>query len=163
ELVEGPTLAERIASGTLGIGEVVAIATQIAEALEAAHEHRIIHRDLKPSNIKVRGDGTAKVLDFGLAKVMEPADAMSADATQSPTVASPAMITEAGIILGTAAYMSPEQVSGKAVDARSDIFSLGAVLYEMLSGRRAFNGDSSMAIMAAILRDEPQPLQSLPE
>jgi serine/threonine-protein kinase len=159
ELVEGLTLADRIATGSIPLGEAMPIATQIAEALEAAHEHGIIHRDLKPANIKVRRDGTAKVLDFGLAKVMELAGVMSPNATQSPT--SPAM-TEAGVVLGTAAYMSPEQVSGKPVDARSDIFSFGAVLYEMLSGRRAFNGDSSAAIMAAILHDEPQPLQSPP-
>src|SRR5262245_26901731 len=162
EFVEGPTLAERIARGALAIGETVAIATQIAEALEAAHQLGIIHRDLKPANIKVRADGTVKVLDFGLAKVMEPAVAVSVSATRSPTITSPAM-TEAGIVLGTAGYMSPEQVSGKPVDARSDIFSFGAVLYEMLAERRAFNGDSSVAIMAAILRDEPQPVQSHPE
>jgi eukaryotic-like serine/threonine-protein kinase len=162
EFVEGPTLAERIARGALAIAETVAIATQIADALEAAHQHSIIHRDLKPANIKVRADGTVKVLDFGLAKVMEPAGAVSPNATLSPTITSPAM-TEAGIVLGTAGYMSPEQVSGKPVDARSDIFSFGAVLYEMLAGRRAFNGDSGMALMAAILRDEPQPLQSHPE
>jgi serine/threonine protein kinase/Tfp pilus assembly protein PilF len=162
ELVEGPTLAERITRGALTIEEALAIAKQIAEALEAAHEQGIVHRDLKPANIKVREDGTAKVLDFGLAKATEPAGAMSPNATQSPTITSPAM-TRAGIILGTAAYMSPEQASGKTVDARSDIFSFGAVLYEMLSGRRAFNGDSTVAIMAAILRDEPQPLLSHPE
>ena len=162
ELVEGPTLAERIARGALAIGETVAIATQIADALEAAHEQGIIHRDLKPANIKVRADGTVKVLDFGLAKVMEPAGAVSPRATQSPTITPPAM-TQAGIVLGTAAYMSPEQVSGETVDARSDIFSFGAVLYEMLSGRRAFDGNSSLPIMAAILRDEPQALQSHPE
>ncbi len=159
ELVEGPTLAELITRGALAIGEVLAIARQIAEALESAHEQGIIHRDLKPANIKVRKDGTAKVLDFGLATAMEPARATSPEATQLPTVTSPAM-TEAGIILGTAAYMSPEQASGKTVDPRSDIFSYGTVLYEMLSGRRAFNGDSSIAILTAILRDEPQPLHS---
>jgi eukaryotic-like serine/threonine-protein kinase len=162
ELVEGPTLAERITRGALTIEEALAIAKQIAEALEAAHEQGIVHRDLKPANIKVREDGTAKVLDFGLAKATQPAAAMSPTATESPTITSPAM-TRAGIILGTAAYMSPEQASGKTMDARSDIFSFGAVLYEMLSGRRAFNGDNSMAIMAAILRDEPQLLPLHPE
>jgi serine/threonine-protein kinase len=159
EFVDGEDLAQRLTRGPIPLDEALAITRQIAEGLEAAHEHGIIHRDLKPANIKVRRDGTAKVLDFGLAKVMEPAGVMSPNATQSPT--SPAL-TEAGVVLGTAAYMSPEQVSGKPVDTRSDIFSFGAVLYEMLSGRRAFNGDSSMAIMAAILRDEPQPLQSSP-
>jgi serine/threonine-protein kinase len=162
EFVEGPTLAERIDRGALAIGDAIAIATQIAEALEAAHERGIIHRDLKPANIKVRDDGTAKVLDFGLAKMTEPAGAMPLNATQSPTITSPAM-TEAGIILGTVPYMSPEQLSGKPVDARSDIFSFGAVLYEMLCGQPAFRGESSAAIMSAILRDDPPPLQSLPE
>jgi serine/threonine-protein kinase len=159
ELVEGPTLTDRITKGAIPLDEALPIAKQIAEALEASHAQGIIHRDLKPANVKVRPDDTVKVLDFGLAKTMESADATS---SRSPTIESPAM-TQAGIILGTVAYMSPEQVSGKRVDARSDIFSFGAVLYEMLSGRRAFNGDSGMAIMAAILRDEPHLLQSPPD
>src|SRR5215471_3057682 len=127
ELVEGEDLAQRLTRGAMPIDEVLPIAKQIADALEAAHEQGIIHRDLKPANIKVRDDGTAKVLDFGLAKALEPAGVLSRNATQSPT--SPAM-TEAGIVLGTAAYMSPEQVSGKPIDVRSDIFSFGTVLYE---------------------------------
>jgi serine/threonine-protein kinase len=113
ELVEGPTLADRIAQGALPVDEALPIAMQIAEALEAAHEQGIVHRDLKPANIKVRPDGTVKVLDFGLAKALEAASAVRASGTQSPTITSPAM-TQAGIILGTAAYMSPEQAKGKA-------------------------------------------------
>jgi serine/threonine protein kinase len=134
ELVEGPTLADRIAQGAIPIDETLPIANQIAEALEAAHEQGIIHRDLKPANIKVRADGTVKVLDFGLAKAMEPASPVFGD---PPTMTSPAM-TEAGVILGTAAYMAPEQARGKAVDRRADIWAFGAVVYEMLSGRRLF-------------------------
>src|SRR5439155_22861253 len=120
------------------IEEALPIAKQIAEALEAAHEQWIIHRDLKPANIKVRADGTAKVLDFGLAKAMEPA-ASSPNVSQSPTITTPAM-TQAGMILGTAAYMSPEQSKGRAADKRSDVWAFGCVLYEMLTGRRAFEG-----------------------
>src|SRR4030095_16890235 len=115
ELVEGPTLADRLAQGPIPLDEVLAIAKQIAEALEAAHEQGVIHRDLKPANIKVRGDGTVKVLDFGLAKVLEQAS-MSANATVSPTITSPALMTGVGVLLGTAAYMSPEQARGKTVN-----------------------------------------------
>jgi serine/threonine protein kinase len=144
ELVEGPTLADRIAQGAIPVDEVLPIAKQIAEALEAAHEQGIIHRDLKPANIKVRADGTVKVLDFGLAKALEPASALGASAglalSQAPTITTPAM-TQAGMILGTAAYMSPEQAKGRTVDKRSDVWAFGAVLYEMLSGKRAFGGD----------------------
>jgi eukaryotic-like serine/threonine-protein kinase len=142
ELVEGPTLAERIAQGAIPLNEVLPIAKQIAEALEAAHEHGVIHRDLKPANIKVREDGTVKVLDFGLAKALETAPHPS-DASQSPTITSPAM-TRMGVILGTAAYMSPEQARGKPVDKRADIWAFGCVLYEMLTGRRAFSRRPSL-------------------
>ena len=139
ELVEGPTLADRIAQGAIPLDEALPIASQIADALEAAHEQGIIHRDLKPANIKVRSDGTVKVLDFGLAKAMEPASALRASAAQalspSPTITTPAM-TQAGMIFGTAAYMSPEQARGKVVDKRADIWAFGAVLFEMLTGKR---------------------------
>src|SRR5262249_33278261 len=141
ELVDGPTLADRIAGSPLPIDEALSIATQIADALEAAHEQGIIHRDLKPANIKVRDDGTVKVLDFGLAKASEPTSTVRADVTNSPTITSPAMVTGIGTLLGTAAYMSPEQAKGKTADKRSDIWAFGCVLFEMLAGRRAFNGD----------------------
>src|SRR5262249_46080622 len=134
ELVDGQTLANRIARGAISIAEALPIAKQIAEALEAAHEQGIIHRDLKPANIKVRADGTVKVLDFGLAKAMDPAGASSANAMNSPTISLHA--TMAGIILGTAAYMSPEQAAGKPVDKRSDLWAFGVVLLEMLTGRQ---------------------------
>ena len=133
ELVEGPTLADRIAQGSIPFDETLPIARQIAEALEAAHEHGLIHRDLKPSNIKVRSDGAVKVLDFGLAKAMEPAGAMAASNSMSPTITTPTM-TQAGRILGTAAYMSPEQARGKTVDRRADIWAFGAVLYRCSRG-----------------------------
>src|SRR5262245_51199337 len=138
ELVEGPTLADRIAKGPIPLDEALAIAKQIAEALEAAHEQGIIHRDLKPANIKVCDDGDVKVLDFGLAKAVEPASVISPALTASPTITTPAMMTGVGIILGTAAYMSPEQARGQTIDKRSDIWAFGCVLYEMLTGRRAF-------------------------
>ena len=134
ELVEGPTLADRIAQGPIPVDEALPIAKQIAEALEAAHEQGIIHRDLKPANIKVRPDGTVKVLDFGLAKAMD-AVGSAPTVTQSPTITSPAMMTGVGMILGTAAYMSPEQARGKTADKRSDVWAFGCVLYEMLTGQ----------------------------
>jgi serine/threonine protein kinase len=137
ELVEGPTLADRIAHGPIPVDEALPIARQVAHALEAAHEQGIIHRDLKPANIKVRPDGTVKVLDFGLAKALSN-DASAPDLSMSPTVTSPAQMTARGVILGTAAYMSPEQARGKAVDKRADIWAFGCVLYEMLTGHSAF-------------------------
>jgi len=155
ELVEGPTLADRIAQGPIPIDEALPIAKQIAEALEAAHEQGIIHRDLKPANVKVRPDGTVKVLDFGLAKAMQPAAAASSSLSMSPTITTPAM-TQAGIILGTAAYMAPEQARGKPVDKRSDIWAFGVVLYEMLTGRRAFAGEDVSSILAAVIQSEPR-------
>ena len=153
ELVEGPTLADRIAQGPIPLDEALPIARQIAEALEAAHEQGIVHRDLKPANIKLRPDGTVKVLDFGLAKALEPVAVIGGDVTASPTITSPAM-TQMGIILGTAAYMSPEQAKGRQADKRSDVWAFGAVLYEMLSGQRAFKGDDISDTLAAVLRQD---------
>ena len=153
ELVDGPTLADRIAQGPIPVDEALPIARQIAEALEAAHERGIIHRDLKPANIKLRPDGTVKVLDFGLAKTVEPVAPTGGDATASPTITSPAM-TQMGLILGTAAYMSPEQAKGHPADKRSDVWSFGAVLHEMLSGQRTFKGDDIADTLAAVLRQD---------
>jgi eukaryotic-like serine/threonine-protein kinase len=155
ELVPGPTLAERIAEGPIPTDEVLTIAKQICDALEAAHEQGIIHRDLKPANIKVRADGTVKVLDFGLAKALEPATPASGEAIASSTITSPAL-TRMGVILGTAAYMSPEQATGQAADKRSDIWAFGCLLYEMLSGRFAFRGETVSHTIAAILEREPE-------
>jgi serine/threonine protein kinase/Tol biopolymer transport system component len=155
ELVEGPTLADRIAQGAIPVDEALAIARQIVEALEAAHEQGIIHRDLKPANIKVRPDGTVKVLDFGLAKAMEPVGAAAgANVSQLPTITTPAM-TQAGVILGTAAYMSPEQARGKPVDKRTDIWAFGCVLYEMLTGTRAFDGEDIADTLGNVLKRDP--------
>ena len=156
ELVEGPTLADRIAQGAIPIDDAVPIAKQIADALEAAHEQGIIHRDLKPANIKVRPDGVVKVLDFGLAKAFEPAAAKSSVASlaNSPTITSPAM-TGVGILLGTAAYMSPEQAKGRPADKRSDIWAFGCVLHEMLTGCRAFDGEDLVDTMVAVRHHEP--------
>jgi serine/threonine-protein kinase len=159
EFVDGPTLADRLAHGRIPIEEALPIAKQIAEALEAAHEQGIIHRDLKPANIKVREDGTVKVLDFGLAKLAEPAATSAAQAasplTYSPTITSPAMMTGLGVILGTAAYMSPEQAKGRAADKRSDIWAFGCVLFEMLTGTRAFEGDDVSDTLASVLKSDP--------
>src|SRR6202166_1561354 len=154
ELVEGDDLSQRIARGAIPLDEALPIAKQIADALEAAHEQGIIHRDLKPANIKVRPDGTVKVLDFGLAKAMDPAAGSSPSVSMSPTITTPAM-TQAGMILGTAAYMSPEQAKGRPADRRSDIWAFGAVLYEMLSGRRAFSAEDVSDTLAAVLMKEP--------
>ena len=159
ELVEGATLADRIADGPIAIDEALPLARQIVEALEAAHEHGIVHRDLKPANIKLRPDGTVKVLDFGLAKLADPAaegaDVRPVGATASPTITSPALMTGVGILIGTAAYMSPEQAKGRAADKRSDVWSFGAVLYEMLTGRRAFEGEDISDTLANVLKAEP--------
>ena len=160
ELVEGSTLADRIAYGPLPIDEALPIARQIADALEAAHEQGIVHRDLKPANVKLRADGAVKVLDFGLAKAMQPVTAVSPDMPAAPTITSPAL-TQLGVILGTAAYMSPEQAKGRPADKRSDVWAFGAVLYEMLSGQRAFKGDDLSDVLAAVLRQDVD-WQSLP-
>jgi serine/threonine-protein kinase len=151
ELIEGPTLADRIAQGPVPVDETLPIATQIAEALEAAHEAGVIHRDLKPANIKVRDDGTVKVLDFGLAKALDPNP--EGDPSQSPTLTAAA--TQMGVIMGTAAYMSPEQARGRTVDRRADIWAFGAVFYEMLTGRRAFEGEDVSLTLSAVLQREP--------
>jgi serine/threonine-protein kinase len=171
ELVEGPTLAERLHVAASGFGstgpsvrtegrglpvaEALAIGHQVAEAVQAAHEKGVIHRDLKPANIKLRPDGVVKVLDFGLAKMLDAGDeSASPDAvTRSPTATAAA--TRAGVILGTAAYMSPEQAKGRPADKRSDVWAFGAVLYEMLAGKRAFEGEGLSDTLAAVLRGEP--------
>ena len=164
ELVEGPTLAERIQEGPIPVEETLAISRQITEALEAGHGTGIIHRDVKPANVKLKEDGTVKVLDYGLAKALE-GDTPSADSklSQSPTRlrqgyggAGPARHgTQVGVILGTAAYMSPEQAKGKRVDERADIWAFGAVVYEMLTGDRAFAGEDVSDTLAAVLRAAP--------
>jgi serine/threonine protein kinase/Tol biopolymer transport system component len=153
ELADGPTLADRIAQGPLPVDEALAIARQIADALDAAHEQGIVHRDLKPANVTVTTDGAVKVLDFGLAKPGA-AGATAVTGASDPTMLSPA-VTQAGLILGTAAYMSPEQARGKRVDKRTDIWAFGCVLYEMITGRRAFGGDDVVATLAAVVKDPP--------
>src|SRR5439155_514922 len=157
ELVEGPTLAERLQRAPLPIAEAVRIARQIADALEAAHERGVVHRDLKPQNIKVKPDGTVKVLDFGLAKA---AMAAANDADVSPESTAPIDGTREGVILGTTGYMSPEQSRGHAVDKRTDIWAFGCVFYEILTGRAAFAGETIYDTVAAVLKQEPdwQPL-----
>ena len=151
ELVEGPTLADRIKQGPIPLDEALPIAKQIAEALEAAHEHGVIHRDLKPANVKVKADGTVKVLDFGLAKALDPNP--TGDPSQSPTLTAAA--TQMGVIRGTAAYLSPESAAGQTADKRSDIWSFGVVLFEMLTGIRLFEGATVSDVLAAVLRADP--------
>jgi eukaryotic-like serine/threonine-protein kinase len=155
ELVEGETLAERIKLGAIPLDQALAIARQIADALEAAHEKGIVHRDLKPGNIKIKPDGAVKVLDFGLAKMPDPVSAPDGDREDSPTLTLEAA-TRGGAIMGTAGYMAPEQARGKSVDKRADIFAFGVVLYEMLQGGRLFNGETVSDIMAAVLKEEPK-------
>jgi serine/threonine protein kinase len=154
ELVEGSTLDQRIADRSLTAPETIGYSLQIADALVAAHAKGIVHRDLKPSNIMVTPAGVVKVLDFGLAKLTETKPAAGNVATRT-------MLTEAGVIMGTAAYMSPEQTEGKYIDARSDIFSFGAVVYEMATRRRAFQGDSTAWVLSAVLQGEPAPVESI--
>jgi len=151
ELIEGEDLSQRIARGAVPLDEALPIAKQVAEALEAAHELGIIHRDLKPTNIKVRPDGMVKVLDFGLAKAMKATGGMAASPSMAPTLTTPTM-TRAGMILGTAAYMSPEQARGKVIDKRADMWAFGCVLYEMLTGKRAFPGEDITDTLAAVVK-----------
>src|SRR5262249_51319221 len=153
ELIDGPTLADRIALGALPVDDALAIAKQIVAALEAAHERGVMHRDLKPANVKVRSDGTVKVLDFGLAKLVEPDRGSTVAASLSPTLSLNA--TRAGVVLGTAAYMAPEQARGKTVDKRADIWAFGAVLYEMLTASQPFPGEDVSHVLARVIDRDP--------
>ncbi len=156
ELVEGETLADRIRNGPLPVTEALGIARQIAEALQAAHDKGIVHRDLKPANIALTADDSVKVLDFGLAKAIDPGvSASGSDPVNSPTITSPTLLTGLGVILGTAAYMSPEQAKGRQADKRSDVWAFGCVLYEMLTGKRPFKGEDVSDTLAAVLRGDP--------
>src|SRR6059058_5734882 len=149
ELLEGETLRERLRNGPLSIRKAIEYSLQVARGLAAAHEKGIVHRDLKPENLFLTEDGRVKILDFGLAKLTRPE--ASADGDDAPTMHA---VTEPGLVMGTAGYMSPEQVRGKPADPRSDIFSFGAILYEMISGKRAFHGDTAADTMSAILKEE---------
>src|SRR4029079_15662940 len=151
ELVEGPTLAERISEGAEPLEEALAIARQIADALDAAHEKGVVHRDLKPGNVKIKPDGVVKVLDFGLAKTGG-TPTVASDNSPTLTMAQ----TEAGVILGTASYMAPEQAKGKPVDKRADIYAFGVVLYEMLTGKRLHRGETTTEILASVLKEPPE-------
>ena len=160
ELAEGPTLQERIAEGPMPVDEALDVARQMAGALEYAHEHGIVHRDLKPANVKVTPEGEVKLLDFGLAKALEAEGTPpTSDYSESPTISHQA--TRAGVILGTASYMSPEQARGKTVDRRTDIWAFGVVLLEMLTGRKPFTGESLTDVLAAVVSSEPD-LDALP-
>ena len=159
ELVEGPTLDERIGAGRLSIDDAASIARQVAEALEYAHEHGVVHRDLKPANVKLTADGRVKVLDFGLAKAIAADPAGRSDSAVSPTITS--LGTIAGVVLGTAAYMAPEQARGTNVDRRADIWAFGVVLWEMLAGKRLFDDATVSDTLAAVLR-APVPWDELP-
>ncbi len=152
ELAEGPTLGDRIARGAIPVDEALPLAEQMCEGLEYAHEREVVHRDLKPANVKITPEGSVKLLDFGLAKALE-GDAAEGDTSSSPTITR--MATQAGIILGTAAYMSPEQAKGRAADRRADIWAFGCVLYEMLTGKHAFGGETVSETLAAVMRDDP--------
>ena len=154
ELVEGEDLSQRIARGAIPLDDALPLAKQIPEALEAAHEQGIIHRDLKPANIKIRTDGMVKVLDFGLATAIEPTPGSPSNVSMSPTITTSAM-THAGMMLGTAPYMSPEQAKGHSAHTRSDVWAFGCVLYEMVTGRRAFPGDEVTEVLASIIKSEP--------
>jgi serine/threonine protein kinase len=167
ELVEGETLADRIARGPIPVAEAIAIARQIVDALEAAHEQGIVHRDLKPTNIQIGSDGVVKVLDFGLARMVGSPDGLSTSGVQlnsslSPTLTSPALVTGQNVLMGTAAYMAPEQARGKPADKRSDIWAFGVVLYEMLTGTRAIVGDTVTEVAGAVIHKELD-LSALPE
>ena len=157
ELVEGETLADRIARGAIPIAESIAIARQLVDALESAHEHGIVHRDLKPANVQITPDGAVKVLDFGLARIAQPHDGAPSipfDSSMSPTITSPAVTTGQSVLMGTASYMAPEQARGRPADKRADIWALGVVLYEMLTGRRAFDGETVTEVAGAVIHRE---------
>jgi len=162
ELIRGETLREKIRSG-LGLNEALGIALQVAAALGAAHSAGIVHRDVKPENIMIRDDGLVKVLDFGLAKLTEQRHETVTRGEDEKTLIAPSasLRTEPGVIVGTIAYMSPEQARGKKLDARSDIFSLGIVMYELFAGKRPFQGEGNLDLVSSILKDEPVPLRNL--